>query len=99
MPALKYKVKKVDDVSVEYLEWSDINPAIGMYDPNGVNIIKPSLVGPQGGANLIVNNYEYTVQVNNMGYTGMYLSYENWINEGKPNFVVSYKINGNRESF
>lgn len=92
LPALKYKVKKVDDVSVEYLEWSDINPAIGMYDPNGVNIIKPSLVGPQGGANLIVNNYEYTVQVNNMGYTGMYLSYENWINEGKPNFVVSYKI-------
>ena len=92
LPALKYKVKKVDDVSVEYLEWSDINPAIGMYNPNGVNIIKPSLIQPQPEIKLTVNNYEYKAEANNLHNAGIFLNYEIWLNEGKPNFVFSYKI-------
>ena len=63
-----------------------------MYNPNGVNIIKPSLIQPQSGIKLTVNNYEYKAEANNLHNAGIFLNYEIWLNEGKPNFVFSYKI-------
>lgn len=42
IPALKYKVKKQNDVTVEYLDWSDTDPIIGLYTTSEQNILQQS---------------------------------------------------------
>lgn len=63
LPALKYKVKLRDNVSVEYLDWSDIKPSLGVYTPPvDSSVLTPILFNPITISNIVRKYWRNIIQ-------------------------------------